>query len=58
MQVGDLVKIKHHYKLEGSTGVITKIIPVTSNVRTRYVVTLTDGHTTWWYNDQLRRIKC
>jgi hypothetical protein len=56
MKVGDLVRVQSHYKLEGCTGVITKIMGATSGVRARYVVTLTDGHTTWFYNNDLRGI--
>lgn len=56
MKVGDLVRIHSHYKLEGCTGVVTRIMGVTSGVRARYVVTLTDGYSTWFYNNEIRMV--
>jgi len=58
MQVGDLVRIYSHYKLEGSIAIVTEVIPPTSGVRTRYRVSLPDGDRTWFYNGELRKVSC
>ena len=49
MQVGDLVAIHNHWKLDGTIGVVTKIHGATARVRIRATILMPNGKKDWFY---------